>query len=137
MKTVLRILAIVLVITAVAGATWAIGQTEWATQQFGFRGGPDGGRPRLEGDNDDDGFRPPVGEFGPGGRPDFDNRFGDQGRGGGFNIFAVAGFMRTLVPLAILTTIVVLLSKGSQWFFICENQCLSVSNSSTDQTDLD
>ncbi|MEZ4590801.1 MAG: hypothetical protein R3D55_06620 [Chloroflexota bacterium] len=46
MKTFLRILAILLVITAVATAT-ALGQSQWVTQQLGFNEGAGPGRRPL------------------------------------------------------------------------------------------
>ncbi len=113
MKTILRILAIILVITAVAAGTYKLGQSQWATQQLGVFGGPgrEEGRPRPDGNNED-GFRPSENGV-P--RPDFGDGFGDRdGRGRGFNIFAAAGFVRTLLPIALVTAVVVIISLLAQ-----------------------
>lgn len=107
MRTILRILAIVLTITAVAGITYAIGQTDLISQQFGRLGesGHDGGRSRVEAGND--GFERDA-------RPDFGGGHAAE-RGGGFNLSAVAEFAKTLVPITLVIGLVALFSKGNQW----------------------
>ncbi|MFZ1397886.1 MAG: hypothetical protein WAS33_13350, partial [Candidatus Promineifilaceae bacterium] len=115
MKTILRILAIVLVITAVAGATYALGQSDWVTQQLGFTEGRGRGEARL--DDDDDGFRQPGGAFERGERSEFGGGFGDRDRDGrgGVNLLAITGFVRTLLPMALVIAVVVSLSLSAQW----------------------
>lgn len=118
MKTIGRILAILLAITAVAGATYALGQTSWFAQQFAGGSGGDRDRIQLQ-DGDGSGeFGQPG--FGQGGRParsDFggEGGAGFEGRGhegaGGFNVFALAEFARTLIPMALVITAVALLTK--------------------------
>lgn len=115
MKTILRILAIVLVITAVAGATYAVGQSAWVTQQFGLRDGR--GEGRFEHDDDADDFRPAEGAFERDERPGFAGGF-ERGRGehgGGINLFAITGFVRTLLPMTLVIGVVVSLSLSAQW----------------------
>lgn len=108
MKTIWRILVILLVGTAVAGGTYIVGQSPWVTQRFGFR---DGGRPERGLDNDDDGFRPDQGDFQPGARPESNEGFrGERGGRGGINLFAVTGFVRTLLPMTVVIAAVVVVS---------------------------
>ncbi len=120
MKTIGRILVILLAITAVAAATYALGQTSWFAEQFASRAG-DRDRIQLQ---DGEGFGEAVAGFDRGGRPDrpgFDGEdAGFAGRGreeaGGFDLFAVAEFARILVPLALVLTAVVLFTKlGDGW----------------------
>ncbi|MEZ4593679.1 MAG: hypothetical protein R3D55_21430 [Chloroflexota bacterium] len=114
MKTFLRILAILLVITAVATATYALGQSQWVTQQLGFNEGRGRGEGRFD---DDDSFRPSGGAFERGERPEFGGGFGDRDRDGrgGVNLLAVTGFVRTLLPMALVIAVVVSLSLSAQW----------------------
>lgn len=115
MKTIGRTLVILLAITAVAAATYALGQTSWFAEQFASRSG-DRDRIQLQ---DGDGIGEAAPGFDRGGRP---GRTGSDGEGagfagrgreevGGFDLFAVAEFARTLVPLALVLTAVVLLTK--------------------------
>jgi hypothetical protein len=108
MKTIGRILVILLAIAVVAGATYALGQTSWFAEQFGSRAG-DRDRIQLQ---DGDGFGEGAPGFDRGGRP---NRTGFDGRGrdeaDGFNVFAGAEFVRILLPMAVVITAVVLLTK--------------------------
>lgn len=107
MKTIWRILVIVLVITAVAGGTYIVGQSSWVTQRFGIRGG---GRPEHDHDDDDNGFRLAEGEFERGERPESDEGFrGEHGRGG-INLSAITRFARTLVPITMVIAVVAALT---------------------------
>lgn len=120
MKTIGRILVILLAIAVVAGATYALGQTSWFAEQFGSRAGD---RDRIQ-QQDGDGFGEGAPGFDRGGRPNrpgFDGEdAGFAGRGreeaDGFNGFAVAGFVRILLPMAVVITAVVLLTKlANSW----------------------
>lgn len=118
MKTVGRILAILLAVTAVAGATYALGQTSWFAEQVASRGGDRGGFERPDGEEFGELAGPGFGQDGRPERPEFGDDGGSpgfEGRGregaGGFNLFALAAFARTLVPIALVTTAVVLLTK--------------------------
>lgn len=123
MKTIGRILAILLAITAVAWATYALGQTSWFAEQFAGGGGGDRDRIQLQDGEGAGNFTPPG--FGQGGRParpDFggEGEGGFDGRGhdgaGGFNVFALSEFARTLIPMALVITAVVLITKfGDKW----------------------
>lgn len=93
MKTVLRIVLILLAALAVTGVTYAVSQSSWATAQFaGAPGGERGaGRP---GGAFDPSTAASAGER-PGGR-------GEGGEHGGGNLFAFAAFLRILLPMALM-----------------------------------
>ncbi|MCC6606186.1 MAG: hypothetical protein IT327_23470 [Anaerolineae bacterium] len=110
MKTVGRILAILLAVTAVAGATYALGQTSWFASQVASRGGDRGGFERPEGEEFGELAGPGFGQDGRPERPEFGDGRGRDGADG-FNLFALAAFARTLVPIALVTTAVVLFTK--------------------------
>ena len=112
MKTIWRILIILLAITAVAGITYALGQTQFFSQLQNVDGSFAGGRP-APGDFDGDAL-----PFERGGRPEpgegFAGRGGERDQGG-FNLFAMAAFMRTLIPIALVTLAVILTTKLATW----------------------
>ncbi len=117
MKTIGRILVILLAITAVAWATYALGQTSWFAEQVAGRGG-DRDRIQLQdGDGSGEFGQPGFGQGGRPARPDFGGEGGTgfEGRGrdgaSGVNLFAVAEFARTLLPMALVITAVVLITK--------------------------
>lgn len=109
MKTVVRILAILVAITAVAWGTYALGQTSWFTQQFAD--GP-GERDRISERDGEDVGQPGLG-LGRGNRSESGGEFEGRGRdrAAGFNLLGVTEFARTLLPMALVITAVVLLSK--------------------------
>ena len=121
MKTIGRILAILLAITAVAGATYALGQTSWFAQQFAGGGGGDRDRIQLQdGEGAGEFGQPGFGQGGRPARPDFGGEGGFEGRGheeaGGFNLSGLSEFARTLIPMALVITAVVLITKlGDTW----------------------
>lgn len=124
MKVVFRILVILVAAFVVVGVTYAIGRTEWATERAqsafsrpspggsqspeGFerpegRGGLPEGFERSEGES-----RPPQGSEIPG---------GSERRGGGrpaspLSTASLTSFARTLIPMALVVTVVVLATKG-------------------------
>jgi hypothetical protein len=108
MKTIGRILLILLAVTAVASLTYALGQTQFFSQQLFAGGRHEDGRPAA---GDFNGSPPP---FAQGDRPGpgegFGLRGGERGRDG-FNLFAAAEFARTLIPIMLITVAVVLLTK--------------------------
>lgn len=115
MKTVGRLVLILLAITAVASATYALGQTQ-VVSQIAFAGdGPDGRR-IVEGEFE--GFGP---AFERGDRPEpgagFGGRDGEHARrgDGSFNLSAVSGFAKTLIPIALVITAVILATKVIDW----------------------
>lgn len=101
MKTVIRIVLILLAALAVTGVTYAVSQSAWATAQFA---GAPGGE-RSEGR--------PSGAFDPstaasaGERPSGRGEGGEHG--GGVNLFAFAAFLRILLPMALMIGAVTLI----------------------------
>lgn len=103
MKTIAKILVIVLVAVLVGGATWLIGNQAGASGAFPERG--------ARGDFDGDGDRPEGFPDGSG----FPERGGREGRGerdgDGFNLFGIAGFAKTLIPITLIIALVVLVQN--------------------------
>lgn len=97
MKNIAKILIIALVAVLVAGSTWLIGNQSGTSGALPERG------PRGEFDGDDgrpDGFPDEAG---------FPERGGREG--GGFNLFGIAGFAQTLIPIALIIAGVVFLQS--------------------------
>ena len=114
MKTIFRILAILLAITVVAGATYAIGQSGLVSQQTSLRG--EEGRHLGRGQGEFGHFDEDVDQ---GERPNFGSESGDRDRDRqslGFDAFALSSFARILLPMALVITAVVLLSMAGQWW---------------------
>lgn len=112
MKTVWRISIILLAITAVASLTYALGQTQFFSQQLFAGGRLEDGRPAA---GDFNGSPPPFlqGER-PGPGEGFGLRGGERGRGS-FNLFAAAEFARTLIPIMLITVAVIFITKLGDW----------------------
>lgn len=112
MKTIGRIVVILVAVLIVAGGTWLIGYKMGSSQNVAFaergqRGGFD-----FEGDRPvpGDGTVPNQGEF-PDGQG-FPNRGRDgDGERGGFNISGIAGFAQTLIPITLIIAAVVLIQS--------------------------
>lgn len=115
MKTISRIIIILLAATLIGGITYAIGNSNWGTAQpvFNGRGGerfdraadPAGRSTRT----DQRGLRPDRWESG---RSGFDR---DGGRGFGF--LGGFGLARTIVPIALMIGVVLLAANGLGRFF--------------------
>ncbi len=116
MKTISRIMIILLAATLIGGVTYAIGNSNWGTAQaaFGGRGGERFSRAAGAVGNgeaaaqplrtDQHGSRPEHREGGHGG---FDR---DGGRG--FSFFGLLGLARTILPIALIIGVVVLAANG-------------------------
>ena len=121
MKTISRIMIILLAATLIGGVTYAIGNSSWGTAQaaFGGRGGErfareagaagTGEMAGQPGHIDQRGMRPERREGGHGGF--------DRDGGHGFGFFGMLGLARTIVPIALIIGAVLLASNGLGRFF--------------------
>ena len=121
MKTISRIMIILLAATLIGGVTYALGNRSWGTAQaaFGERAGErftreagaagTGEMAGQPGHIDQRGMRPERREGGHGGF--------DRDGGHGFGFFGMLGLARTIVPIALIIGAVLLASNGLGRFF--------------------
>ena len=121
MKTISRIMIILLAATLIGGVTYALGNRSWGTAQaaFGERAGErftreagaagTGEMAGQPGHIDQRGMRPERREGGHGGF--------DRDGGHGFSFFSMLGLARAIVPIALIIGAVLLASNGLGRFF--------------------
>ena len=105
MKTLFRILVILVAACVVIGVTYAIGQTEWAAEraQSGFSHKPAEGSLSPEGVEHAEGRGVPREELG---------RHGGGREASPFSSSSLLSFAHTLIPMALVIVVVALVTKG-------------------------